>query len=218
MRPLLKYCGNKSEADLAVTVASEADYLGFVFVPGTKREVDPDHVKAWLDRNPVSDKKLVALFVNEQSATIHDICKKLPIDVIQCHGNESPEFVTEIKRTTGKKVWKVIHHHSEGMVEMRRYDAIADGYIIDAKVEGQWGGTGKTFDWDCIPAYIKEGKRQSVPVFIAGGVDASNIQKLSDYDPDGIDLSSGIEIDGTKSQQAIKRLEKELYRRDNSIS
>ncbi|MCM2674342.1 phosphoribosylanthranilate isomerase [Alkalicoccobacillus plakortidis] len=218
MTPLLKYCGNKSSEDLAVTTSSKADYLGFVFVPGTKRYVEPKKVNTWLEKNRINPKKLVALFVNESPHMIEEICTLLPIDVIQCHGTESPTFVTNIKQKTGKEVWKVIHHHPEAISQMQTFNGIADGYIVDTKVAGSLGGTGQTFDWEQIPGYIKEGKRQSVPVFIAGGVDATNIARLASYSPDGIDLSSGIEVNGHKSPESIRELEKELLRHDHTLS
>ncbi|WP_185970964.1 phosphoribosylanthranilate isomerase [Alkalicoccobacillus porphyridii] len=208
MRPLLKYCGNKNEEDLKITSQSAASYLGFVFVPGVKREVRPSDVKQWLSKHPNSkNKKLVALFVNATIDEIQHVISQLPIDVIQCHGTESPETVANIRAKTGVRVWKAIHHQLNGRTEMTRYAGIADGYVIDAKVSGQWGGTGQTFDWKAVPEYISEGKRQRVPVFIAGGVDTSNVKQLLAYQPDGIDLSSGLEVNGEKSTEIITQFE-----------
>ncbi|MGN7311223.1 phosphoribosylanthranilate isomerase [Alkalicoccobacillus gibsonii] len=214
MRPLLKYCGNRSEDDLALTKKSKADYLGFVFVPGTKRFVRAEDVNRWLVNQPVTQQKLVALFVNESIETITSVCTICPIDIIQCHGTESSTTVAKIKQATKKEVWKVIHHHKHGVSQMKEYDGIADGYIIDTKVAGSWGGTGQTFDWESIPNYLSEGKRQSVPVFIAGGVNAENISALTRYKPDGIDLSSGLERENKKSYEAIREIERELFRDD----
>ncbi|WYP28269.1 phosphoribosylanthranilate isomerase [Alkalihalobacillus sp. FSL W8-0930] len=214
MNPLLKYCGNRSEDDLALTKKSKADYLGFVFVPGTKRFVRAEEVNKWLTKHPDTKQKVVALFVNESTETITSVCNTCPIDIIQCHGTESSTTIAEIKQATQKDVWKVIHHHDHGVSQMKEYEGIADGYIIDTKVSGSWGGTGQTFDWESIPDYLNEGKRQSVPVFIAGGVNAENIAILARYKPDGIDLSSGLERDHKKSQEVIREIERKLFRDD----
>ncbi|MFK3936285.1 phosphoribosylanthranilate isomerase [Alkalihalobacillus sp. NPDC078783] len=214
MKPTLKYCGNHSESDLILTKGSKADYVGFVFVPGTKRYVRAVDVNRWLAKHPVTQQKIVALFVNELIDTITTICNSCPIDIIQCHGTESSATVAKIKQVTKKEVWKVIHHHDHGVLQMKEYEGIADGYIIDTKVAGSWGGTGQTFDWESIPDYMSEGRRQSVPVFIAGGVKSDNISALARYKPDGIDLSSGLEREGKKSQEAIREIERELFRDD----
>lgn len=209
--PQIKYCGNHSLQDLHYTVNSRADYIGVIFTPESKRCVSPREVHDWLKKCPLKNRqKLVGLFVNATVTDIETVLKTIPLDIIQCHGLESSDQIGKIGRITGLPVWKAIHHDESALERMRSYEGVAAGFIIDCKVKGQWGGTGKTFDWDSVPEYTKEAMRQGVPCFIAGGIRADNIGELLHYRPDGIDVSSGIEMNGNKDEQEIRRLEERM--------
>ncbi|MDT8860006.1 phosphoribosylanthranilate isomerase [Alkalihalobacillus sp. MEB130] len=217
MQPLLKLCGNHSEHDTNVTLSSNADYIGFVFAK-SKRQVVREQVEAWLKQEGKKEKKLVALFVNEKIEQIEDAIKGLPIDIIQCHGDETAEEVKKINEQIQLPIWKAIHHQPDAISVMRKYEGLVSGYIVDCKVGDQWGGTGVSFDWEYIPAYLEEGKRQGVPIFIAGGIRPDNVDKVLEYGPDGIDVSSGIEDNGQKSKELISQLEERMKRYDNNVS
>lgn len=218
MRPLLKYCGNHSLHDVKLSLSSEADFIGFVFAK-SKRQVTRDQVKSWLENVRIDEqKKLVALFVNASADEVVQTIDGLPFSVVQCHGNEPPEVVAEIKKRTNLSVWKVIHHSDDAIHSMKTYAQIADGYIIDCKVGNQWGGTGVSFDWRFVPSYLEEGRRQGVCVFIAGGITPDNVRQLLPYNPDGIDLSSGIEENGQKSKKRMLQLEERMNKHDNELS
>lgn len=207
-QPLLKYCGNHSLNDVEVTAKSKANYLGFIFAE-SKRCVTPSQVKKWLSRVQVSQ-KLVGVFVNAPIDEIEYVCDQIPLDVIQCHGEETPSYILTLKSRCSLPVWKVIHHSKNAIQLMRQFDGLVDGYVIDSKVNGQRGGTGITFDWSSIPHYQKEANSQKVPCFIAGGINDSTITKLLQYNPMGIDLSSGIEENGQKSENIKKQFEERL--------
>ncbi|MFC0559888.1 phosphoribosylanthranilate isomerase [Halalkalibacter alkalisediminis] len=211
MQPLLKLCGNHSIDDTNLSLASSADYVGFVFAE-SKRQVTREQLKTWLLNRELKEKKLVALFVNETANTIQSLILDLPIDIIQCHGSETAKEIAKIKQVTCLPVWKAIHHNSEALQVMRTYHGSVDGYIVDCKVGNQWGGTGVSFDWTYIPAYLQEGRTQGVPVFIAGGIRPENIDQVLSYEPDGIDVSSGIEENGNKCNKLIKQLEERMNR------
>ncbi|WP_332693324.1 phosphoribosylanthranilate isomerase [Halalkalibacter lacteus] len=218
MQPLLKLCGNHSLHDTNVSISSNADYIGFVFAK-SKRQVTGELVRDWVKKQKeTNDKKFVALFVNEDANSIQTTIKDLPIDIIQCHGNEKPEQIAEIKKITSLPVWKVVHHSDEALQVMQTYEGLVAGYIVDCKVGNQWGGTGTSFDWSYIPHYLAEGKKQGVPVFIAGGIRPENVEKVLEYGPDGIDVSSGIEENGNKSRQLIKQLEERMNQHENNTS
>lgn len=208
MTALLKYCGNHSFEDIVVTSNSQADYLGFVFAP-SKRCVSAEEVANWLGELTVTQ-KLVGVFVNASLQEIEDVIKHVPLDVIQCHGDETPEFITNIKTHLNKIVWKVIHHSDLGLKTMKKYSGLVDGFVIDSKAANARGGTGVTFDWDAIPSYQREALAQNVPCFIAGGVNVNTIETLLDYEPIGIDLSSGIEEQGQKSAELRNQFEARL--------
>ncbi|WP_319830082.1 phosphoribosylanthranilate isomerase [Bacillus solitudinis] len=217
LRPLLKLCGNHSEGDVHVSSASGAEYLGFVFAK-SKRQVNNEQLRNWLEKADTHGKKIVALFVNADEETIKNEIKGLPIDIIQCHGTESVELVQSIKENTKLPVWKVIHHQENALETMRTFQHTADGYVVDCKADGKWGGTGKAFDWSYVPVYVEEGKRQQVPVFIAGGVKPENVSELLAFKPDGIDLSSGIELKGYKSASLIRNLEERMMESGSNLS
>lgn len=207
---LVKYCGNHSSEDLQCTTNSRADYLGVVFA-NSKRQVTDQQVSEWVKKAPLNtNQKLVGLFVNPVMKDIKSVLQTVSLDVIQLNGTETRENVEEVAAVTGVPVWKAIHHDDKAINRMKAYQGSVSGFVIDCKVTGQWGGTGKTFDWASVPDYVKEAKKQQVPCFIAGGIHSENVDELLRYQPDGIDLSSGIETNGYKDRERIKRLEKRI--------
>jgi phosphoribosylanthranilate isomerase len=209
MKTLLKYCGNHSFEDVVVTANSRADYLGFVFAP-SKRRVTAIEVKRWLAEINVKQ-KIVGVFVNASFLEIEDVLEQVPLDVIQCHGEETADYISALKAHHNKVVWKVIHHSEMGLKTMKEYRGLVDGYVIDSRVAGLRGGTGVTFDWESIPSYQQEANFQQVPCFIAGGINSNSVKSLLQYHPVGIDLSSGIEEDGKKSGKIKKQFEARLF-------
>lgn len=204
----VKFCGNQSMEDLHLGLTSKADYLGLIFA-SSKRKVDPIEVGRWL----ASDKKntsLVGVFVNPTFEEIDHVMNYVPLDIIQCHGHESISLLNEIKERFNRPVWKAIHHDENSLDHMKSYFNIADGYVVDSKVKGMWGGTGTRFDWQHVPQYIEEGHRQNVPCFIAGGITQENVHELLGYHPYGIDLASGIETNGKKDQLKMNDIERRV--------
>ncbi|GGJ60369.1 phosphoribosylanthranilate isomerase [Anoxybacillus voinovskiensis] len=211
MNILLKYCGHRSLSDLQKGAKSQADYLGLIFAE-SKRKVDAQQVKTWLETVPLGGKKLVGVFVNETMERISDVARIVPLSVIQCHGDESVEQVANVKAATGLPVWKAIHHEEGALARMKQYARFADGYVIDTRVRGAYGGTGVSFDWKSVPVYLEEAARQGVPCFIAGGITPENVEQLLIYQPHGIDISSGIEEHGEKSREKMSEIEKRVKR------
>ncbi|WP_090234091.1 phosphoribosylanthranilate isomerase [Fictibacillus solisalsi] len=212
----VKYCGCRSREDLELVKSSSAGYAGFIFAQ-SKRRVRPEEVSCWIKELQPVPQKIVGVFVNSSIEEIEQALKVLPLDVIQCHGDETPQFLKLLKKKTGKIIWKAVRHEEEGWKALAGYAGVADGYVIDARVEGAYGGTGTAFDWEAVPFYLEAASVQEVPCFIAGGISASNITRLLRYQPHGIDISSGIEMDGKKSKEAITELEGMIIN-ENSIS
>ncbi len=207
----LKYCGLHSQEDVCMAAASSCHYLGFVFAE-SKRKVQVDVVANWIKKAKVHQQQTVALFVNENLQNIQQVMSIHSFDVIQLHGIETPCFANQLREETSAKVWKAIHHEEGSLDLMRSFNDCIDGYIVDCRSKRAWGGTGESFDWREVPRYLEEGQRQGVPVFIAGGVNPGNVSELASYKPDGIDVSSGIEIDGKKSAMQMSRLAKGVGR------
>lgn len=207
---VLKLCGNHSLQDLILSVNSGVPLIGIVFAE-SKRKVDPIQCGGWLKQiEKGNEQKYVGVFVNPTLQEIAHVLSHVPLDIIQFHGNESPEEIIEIKLSTGLKVWKAIHHHENGINKMKSYSRVVDGYVIDSKVKGAWGGTGASFDWESIPAYNKEAEAQGVPCLIAGGITPLNVEEILAYNPQGIDISSGIETNGSKDGNKIQLIKERL--------
>ncbi|NJP38196.1 tryptophan synthase subunit beta [Bacillus luteus] len=199
---MLKFCGTRHELDYQKAVAAGPDFIGFIFAD-SPRKADPDDVARWIAGSPLSSAKPVGVFVNEDLDHCAAKAVKAGLEVIQLHGTESADYAAELKQKTGCQIWKTIHHAEDGLMKMKRYRDVADGYVIDTKTAGAWGGTGAKFDWNAVPEYIQEADFQGVPAFIAGGVNPENAAELAEYKPHGIDVSSGIETNGQNDERKM---------------
>ncbi|WP_326407525.1 phosphoribosylanthranilate isomerase [Sporolactobacillus sp. THM19-2] len=194
---------------------SRADFIGFIFTVRSKRVVQAPEVSCWLkELGDGAGKKLVGVFADDSIEKISDVLGHVALDVIQLHGHESPQEAADIRRTTGVSVWKAIHHGPDTVEMMHSYGGMVDGFVIDTKVKGMMGGTGKTFDWNSVPAYEAEAKEQHVPCLIAGGVKPENIQHLLAFQPSGIDISSGIESHFRKDCHLMRKIEEKVWIND----
>lgn len=217
--PVIKYCGNQTLEDYELVAKSLAHYIGFVFFKESKRYVTPESVAGWIQKTgKAENKKLVGVFVNPQMEDIERVLEVVPLDIIQLHGIEFPQWIEQLKKNTNIKVWKAIHHTFNSLEVMRSYYGIVDGFVIDCKTNKLWGGTGLSFDWSFIPEYQQEAHYQGVPCLIAGGVSPQNIEHLLAYEPMGIDMASGIEADGRKSDGLIQKIERKVVERYEHIS
>ncbi|KAF1679832.1 phosphoribosylanthranilate isomerase [Bacillus mexicanus] len=208
-KPVLKYCGIRSLQDLQLAAGSQADYLGFIFVAESKRNVSPYDVKKWLSQVRI-EKQVAGVFVNESIEKMSRIAEDLNLDVIQLHGDENPAEAGALRMIADCEIWKALHHHENTLHEIARFKDDVDGFVIDSSVKGARGGTGVSFSWDCVPEYQQAatGKR----CFIAGGVNPDTITDLLTYKPAGIDLASGIEKNGQKDQNLMRLLEERMNR------
>mgnify|MGYP003344497489 FL=1 len=179
----VKFCGFTHQDDVAQAVALGADALGFVFYGPSSRYVSPEHAKT-LTRSVPAFVTRVGLFVNEEAETIQRIFEIAQLNLIQYHGEESPEFCDAV----GLPYIKAFRVR-KGMdlrTEMDRYPN-ASGFLLDAYVKGQPGGTGERFDWELIP-------HSHAPIILAGGLTPDNAKDAIDQvAPWALDVSGGIE-------------------------
>lgn len=212
-KPVIKFCGVQSLNDLKVVSQSIADYIGFIFAE-SKRKVDPLQVGEWL-KEVHCTQKIVAVFVNPTDEEIENVLEQVPVDVIQFHGNEPIDQMTRIGDSYNGQLWKALHHHDHTIEEMELYESVVNGYVIDSRTRGQFGGTGVKFDWHAVPTYIDFANRYNKLCLIAGGVNEKNISELLSLYPQGIDLSSGIEIHQKKSIEKIQKIEERVLHYGN---
>nr|WP_240948541.1 phosphoribosylanthranilate isomerase [Bacillus sp. RO1] len=214
----MKFCGNKSLEDYEASLQTDADYLGFVFAR-SKRQVKPEQVADWLASVPPRNKRLVGIFVNQTKEEILHAVRTVPLDVVQCHGDEDLTLIKELKAESEVDIWKVIHHEDESTVEkLKPFLGTIDGFVVDKKVGNQYGGTGISFNWEHIPLYEKVSYENNIPYLIAGGINEGTLPELFPYSPQGIDLSSGIEENFAKSKEKMNLIESMVRKHDNSTN
>lgn len=160
------------------------DWIGLNFVPGSRRRVDPDLAHD-LAQQVGGRIPLVGVFADQPLEEIESVLHRVPLDAVQLHGSESPEFCTRLDRP----VWKVFHvgkGWDPGV--LRPYAGVAT-YLFDTALPGGGsGGAGVSFDWSLMPANPPH------PWFLAGGLGISNVANaINLLRPDGIDLNSGVE-------------------------
>lgn len=213
----LKYCGIMSSMDLELTVKSQADYLGFNFFKDSRRYVIPAEASKWIQQISHSiNQTLVGVFVNPSISEIEAVLKAVPLQVIQCHGDESPDQIKAIKQCFPCRIWKALRVTARWKEEAQIYLPYVDGILLDANVKGHYGGTGKTFDWAVIPEFFEFIRNKNKIGWIAGGISSSNLDQLLAYHPEAVDLASGIEMNYKKSASLIKEIEEKVKRYENS--
>ena len=179
----VKFCGLTHEEDIAQAVKLGVDALGFVFYAPSSRSVAPDHA-AMLTSSVPAFVTRVGLFVNEQPAVIQNIFERTRLNLIQYHGDETPEFCDAVGLPFIKAFR--VRPGIDIQTEMERYPN-ASGFLLDAYVKGQPGGTGERFDWGMIP-------QSNVPIILAGGLSPDNAKDaIEQVAPWALDVSGGIE-------------------------
>jgi phosphoribosylanthranilate isomerase len=208
MPPKVKICGITNLADAELAVKLGAHYLGLNFFEASPRSLDPN-AAANLSleiKSELSRVKLVGVFVDENPEKIRLISEICELDILQFHGNETPEFCAQFQLPA----WKAFRVKNENSFEDLQQFLSMDGIVLDAFKKGQFGGTGQTFDWELIHKI-----RDEIPFFIlAGGINPQNVKKAArQLKPDVIDVCSGVEMDGDpckKDPVKLKKLFEEL--------
>lgn len=197
----VKICGITTPEALTVAIENGARFVGFVFVPGSPRVLEPE-VAAYLAHFVPKDIYRVGLFADADDAKIQRILGEVPLDILQLHGIESPGRVAEIKHLSGLPVIKALSLQSESDFEkVEGYEAAADWLLFDAAT----GGSGQAADWDLLHQFFARHPIRK-PWMLAGGLQAGNIASaLALLDPDALDVSSGVEnTRGVKDPEKIR--------------
>jgi phosphoribosylanthranilate isomerase len=195
----VKICGLTNWEDALLAIKMGADALGFIFAE-SPRQITPPKAKAIILNLPPLV-KTVGIFVNEDPARINEIKSFCGLDLIQLHGDESPEICRDLMPHS----IKAFRIQNEGEIEnIIRYQGAVRAILLDTFQKGKAGGTGLTFDWSLA---IKA-KETGFPVILAGGLSPENIQEaITIVKPYAVDVNSGIEErPGKKDSVLMKQL------------
>jgi phosphoribosylanthranilate isomerase len=193
----IKICGITNREDYNLALANGADYTGFIFYEGSPRYVDPHRVKQIICSGRGGSHLKVGVFVNEEPHKVADIFHLTGLDLVQLHGDESPEYCSEL----GLPFWKVIRVRDQLSSEPF-HEIPADTFLLDTYSETIKGGTGRSFDLQLAGEAMKTGKN----IIIAGGVSISNIVEILSLSPYGVDVNSSLErIPGKKCAVKMRR-------------
>lgn len=199
----IKLCGFTEKESLQTAIAQNCSFLGFVFCEKSPRNISISKAQELAQIVPSGINK-VAVVVNETNEVLAEIIKKFQPEFIQFHGNETPEFLKDFKKKfpqTGIIKAFSIKEYSDLLIT-NNYLNCADLFLFDSKVTGEFGGSGKKFDWNIL-------KEFSTPKewFLSGGLKIENIEEaLKITKANLIDISSGIEeIRGKKSSKLIQQ-------------
>ncbi|RCJ28215.1 N-(5'-phosphoribosyl)anthranilate isomerase [Nostoc sp. ATCC 43529] len=186
----VKICGI-TQPEQSIAIASlGATALGFICVPTSPRYVTTSQIQAAITQLPENIDK-IGVFANASIGEIKQIVVNSGLTGVQLHGDESPEFCDLLRQALPDiEILKAFRIRSlEHLQTTADYTSYVDTLLLDAYHPQQLGGTGKTLDWTMLQQYSP-----NRPWFLAGGLTTDNIvQALSQVNPSGIDLSSGVE-------------------------
>lgn len=189
----VKICGLTNLADARFAAGAGADYLGFIFVDGTPRYIEPAMVGAISEW--VEGPEKVGVFQNHELHFVQDTARQLGLDLIQLHGEETVEYCSQLaQRYSIIKVISVEEGNNSADIShiLDSYKDVCTYFLFDTKINGQSGGTGISFDW----AIINE-LHIPLPYFLSGGLSHetvnSALELLSGNPPLAIDVSSKVE-------------------------
>lgn len=191
----VKICGITSLEDAMMAVEAGADALGFVFYDKSPRFINPLAAANIIAKLPPFV-LTVGLFVNEELEKINWTADYCGLDLVQLHGDESPDECLEVSR----RVVKAFRIKDIVSIEpMKKYQV--SGYLLDAWCPDTYGGTGMTFNWEMAAAAREYGR-----IILAGGLTPDNVvEAIRQVQPYAVDVSSGVESEpGKKDPEKVR--------------
>ena len=203
---IVKVCGMRDAENIRqIDEIGGVDWMGFIFYPRSPRHVST--VPNYLPQHC----KRVGVFVNSSIEEIAKRADEFGLDIVQLHGNESSEYIVNLRNAIGENVQiiKMIQIETEDDIRhTEQYEGLADYFLFETRCKG-YGGSGKQFDWDILQQYSG-----NVPFLITGGIgaeDADKVKAFSHTNFIGIDLNSRFELspaikDSTLIDKFIKQI------------
>lgn len=189
----LKFCGLTRREDLDAALSLGARYVGAVLAPSPRRQ-SPVQAAA-LFAGVGERAKSVAVFGEASAAEIVDIAGEIGCDVVQLHGDQNAMLIEEVRRGFEGDVWAVLRVRDELPQNATELFSVSDAVVLDAKVDGQLGGTGRTVNWDRLRASLAAARGDAGRLVLAGGLTPQNVAgAMALLAPDVVDVSSGVEM------------------------
>ncbi|OGR88783.1 MAG: hypothetical protein A3A86_00480 [Elusimicrobia bacterium RIFCSPLOWO2_01_FULL_60_11] len=203
MSLLVKICGITNAEDALWAANLGADFIGLNFSPLSPRKVSVD-MAAGIAAGLPPFVKCVGIFTDPPQEDVEKVLKKVPLAAVQFHGNEKREDLENVKARFRVQIWKAVRvKDEESLKAMEDFIGAADKILLDAWVEGQAGGTGKTLDW----TLARKARMMGIPIILAGGLTPDNVKEAVDStDADGVDAASGVEKDGHPRRKDIEKM------------
>ncbi len=201
----IKICGMQRSQDIEIVNEFLPDYVGFIMSTEEKfrRQISIDKAQKLSDMlDPMI--KPVGVFVDEPIDFIEDICRNDIIEMVQLHGNENKDYILELRKRVPNPIIKAVHVSS--IAQIVAAEKIPCSHLLfDTAYEDKVGGGGVKFNWNLIPNKV------SKPFFLAGGLNADNIQEaIKQVNPYCVDLSSSVETDGYKDREKVREIVKKV--------
>ncbi len=191
----IKICGVTCPADAALAAESGADAIGLNFYAPSPRSVDSATAQSIVSQLPAALAK-VGVFVNTPTNTIRSLAEELDLDWVQLHGDEPPDSLVELGDL---KIIRAYRLGANGWHDLEQYlgrsqqlGRLPDALLIDAHVDGQYGGSGESVDWPVLAP--PRPWAFDLPVILAGGLHPANVaMAIQQAAPDAVDTASGVE-------------------------
>ncbi|TXI29021.1 MAG: phosphoribosylanthranilate isomerase [Nitrosomonas oligotropha] len=191
----VKVCGITRSEDAIAAVQCGVDAIGFVFWPHSARYIDPESARRIAEVIPPFI-CTVGVYVDPDAAWVEETARAAKLNLLQFHGNESPEFCNQFSQPYIKAIR--VKPDTDLLQYAQRYGA-AKGLLLDTYAADMPGGTGLAFDWQLIPQQL------SLPLILSGGLNPDNVAKaIKQTQPWAVDVSSGVEASkGIKDEKKI---------------
>ncbi|MBU5475273.1 phosphoribosylanthranilate isomerase [Eubacterium sp. MSJ-21] len=197
----IKLCGMMKPCDIEYANRVKPDLVGFIFA-NTRRKISATQAKQFREALD-AEIPAVGVFVNEEISVITSLVQDGCIDMIQLHGEEDADYIRRLREICDVPVIKAVKVQT--VEQIRQAAALPVDYLLlDTYRKGVLGGTGEAFDWKLLreakaaAGDTEEGALFGKPYFLAGGLHAGNLREAAALGSYGLDISSGIETDGSK--------------------
>lgn len=215
---MVKICGITRLGEARAALEAGADLLGFVFYRPVRRYVAPERAAEIIARCrrdvALAERrwKAVGVFVNAPLEELNAICERCRLDLVQVCGEEDPDYCSRLVRPAIRVLRAGTAAWTADRLEAAQRGYRVERFLVDAHVDGFYGGTGQTADWDSLAGLMGD-------KILAGGLRPDNVRRALDLTrPWGVDVSSGVERDGRKDAALVRAFIEQVRRFDREAA